>query len=220
MEPLRYGWPLRSKGSQLTVKYRSHPGMVGVRDCADESVAAAHRPTSAAITSVRTRMSGSFRRSTAGPRAGTTRFDSPWFRGPAGSGQPRRNAPRREGPPRSGHGASGGGRFLAALPVREPQTQGDEAQPEDGQDRDGLSEHEGPQPGRRERAQGQEDGHARCAGALERPEPEKIADAAAEADEDDGGPAAAGDTRQGAKDTFAIGEPGEEDDRCEHGEGA
>src|SRR5436309_14469185 len=90
--------------------------------------------------------------------------------------------------------------------VREPQAETDADEPGGGGRRDRLGEKQRAEQGRGERAQREEDRDLGRGRVAERPEPEEVADAAADADEDDGGPAAAGEARPAREESLARGE--------------
>src|SRR5882724_6862556 len=79
--------------------------------------------------------------------------------------------------------------------MREPQAEPDAHQPGAGGQADPLGEEQRAERRRRERAQREKDRDLRRRRVAERPQPEEVADAAGQADEHDGGPAAAGEAR-------------------------
>src|SRR5438034_4851193 len=88
----------------------------------------------------------------------------------------------------------------------EPEAHGDQGEAEHGERGDRLREEQGAQPGGGDRAQREKDGHLGRRRMTEGPEPEEIADAAIEADEDDGQPPATGEVRHGREETLARGQ--------------
>src|SRR5229473_2327922 len=105
-------------------------------------------------------------------------------------------------------------------PVGQPEAEGNAGKADGGHTGDRFSQEEGAEPGGGDGAEGEKDRDLGRGSVAEGPQPEVVAHAAAQADEDDGEPAARREAGRGSEEALPGRQDGEKAYRGEHGEGA
>jgi hypothetical protein len=130
---------------------------------------------------------------------------------------PRKHRGSRANGDRSFPSGSSAGDGTCWLPGGDPEPSHHTDEPEERAVGERLTEKPDAEQRRRHRAEREEHGHAGWSGVLQGPKPEKIADAAGAADEENGSPSMSAEVRRIGEEILRTGKSREKHHRGEHG---